>query len=123
MPCLVKLPIMEFDRTGMHFGLRLDQVEKGIYRNAFGLAGPVPLINLENDYSFASPRARIDFELNDSSLVYVNTGISTKPGGFSAFIDNPQSAAFDEEESWNNEIGLKKKWLDGNLKPTLHYSQ
>ncbi len=107
------------DRTGMHFGLRLDQVEKGIYRNAFGLAGPVPLINLENDYSFASPRAGIDFELNDSSLVYVNTGISTKPGGFSAFIDNPQSAAFDEEESWNNEIGLKKKWLDGNLKTNI----
>ncbi len=107
------------ERTGMHFGLRLDQVEKGIYRNAFGLAGPVPLINLENDYSFASPRAGIDFELNDSSLVYVNTGISTKPGGFSAFIDNPQSAAFDEEESWNNEIGLKKKWLDGNLKTNI----
>ena len=107
------------DRTGMHFGLRLDQVEKGIYRNAFGLTGPVPLINLENDYSFASPRAGIDFELNDSSLVYVNTGISTKPGGFSAFIDNPQSAAFDEEESWNNEIGLKKKWLDGNLKTNI----
>ncbi|NCG28133.1 MAG: TonB-dependent receptor [Verrucomicrobiales bacterium] len=107
------------ERTGMHFGLRLDQVEKGIYRNAFGLAGPVPLINLENDYSFASPRAGIDFELNDSSLVYVNTGISTKPGGFSAFIDDPQSAVFDEEESWNNEIGLKKKWLDGNLKTNI----
>jgi len=107
------------ERTGMHFGLRLDQVEKGIYRNAFGLAGPVPLINLENDYSFASPRAGIDFELNDSSLVYVNTGISTKPGGFSAFIDNPQSAVFDEEESWNNELGLKKKWLDGNLKTNI----
>ncbi|HIG82790.1 MAG TPA: TonB-dependent receptor [Verrucomicrobiales bacterium] len=107
------------ERTGMHLGLRLDQVEKSIHRNAFGLAGPVPLINLENDYSFVSPRAGIDFELNDSSLVYVNTGISTKPGGFSAFIDNPQSAAFDEEESWNNEIGLKKKWLDGNLKTNI----
>ncbi|MEC8905605.1 MAG: TonB-dependent receptor, partial [Verrucomicrobiota bacterium] len=107
------------DRTGMHLGLRFDQVEKSIYRNAFGLAGPVPLINLENDYSFVSPRAGIDFELNDSSLVYVNTGISTKPGGFSAFIDDPQSAAFDEEESWNNEIGLKKKWLDGNLRTNI----
>ncbi|MDB4720827.1 TonB-dependent receptor [Verrucomicrobiales bacterium] len=107
------------ERTGMHFGLRLDQVEKGIYRNAFGLAGPVPLIDLENDYSFASPRAGIDFELNDTSLVYVNTGISSKPGGFSAFIDDPQSAVFDEEESWNNEIGLKKKWLDGNLKTNI----
>ena len=107
------------ERTGMHFGLRLDQFEKGIYRNAFGLAGPVPLIDLENDYSFASPRAGIDFELNDTSLVYVNTGISSKPGGFSAFIDDPQSAVFDEEESWNNEIGLKKKWLDGNLKTNI----
>ena len=107
------------DRTGMHLGLRLDQVEKSIYRNAFGLAGPVPLISLENDYSFVSPRAGIDFELNDSSLVYINTGLSTKPGGFSAFIDDPQSAAFDEEESWNKEIGLKKKWLDGNLRTNI----
>ena len=76
-------------------------------------------INLENDYSFASPRAGIDFELNDSSLVYVNTGLSSKPGGFSAFIDDPERAVFEQEESWNNEIGLKKKWLDGNLKTNI----
>jgi len=109
------------DRTGIHLGLRLDQVEKSIHRNAVGLSGPVSPIDLENDYSFASPRAGIDFELNDSSLVYVNTGVSSKPGGFSAFIDDPQSAAFDEEESWNNEIGLKKKWLDGTLKTNIAF--
>jgi len=107
------------DRTGFHVGLRLDQFEKTIDRNAVGLSGIVDPINLENDYSFASPRAGIDFELNDSSLVYVNTGLSSKPGGFSAFIDDPERAVFEEEESWNNEIGLKKKWLDGNLKTNI----
>ena len=104
------------DSIGIHFGLRGDQYDKSLIRSAFGLSGPVPNINESADYSFISPRAGIDFELSDSSLIYVNSGIAYKPGGYSAFIDNPQLAQFNEEQSWTKEIGLKKRWLDDKVR-------
>ena len=104
------------DSIGIHLGLRGDQYDKSLNRNAFGLSGPVPNINESSDYSFISPRAGIDFELSDSSLIYLNSGIAYKSGGYSAFIDNPELAQFNEEQSWTKEIGLKKRWLDDKVR-------
>ncbi len=104
---------------GLHLGLRADQYDKGLYRNAFGLSGPVPTIDLTTEYSFVSPRAGIDFELSDSSLVYINTGTAYKPGGYSAFVDNPNIAEFNEEKSWSKEVGIKKRWLDDKIRTNI----
>ena len=104
---------------GLHLGLRADQYDKSLYRNAFGLSGPVPTINLNSEYSFISPRLGIDCELSDSSLVYFNSGTSYKPGGYSAFVDNPVISNFKEEKSWSNEIGLKKRWFDDKVRTNI----
>ena len=107
------------ENVGVHFGLRGDQYDKSINRSAFGLSGPVPNIDESSEYSFISPRAGIDFELSDSSLLYLNSGIAYKPGGYSAFIDDPKLAQFDKEQSWTKEIGLKKRWLDNTVRTNI----
>lgn len=107
------------DNVGVHLGLRGDQYDKSINRSAFGLSGPVPNIDESSEYSFISPRAGIDFELSDSSLLYLNSGIAYKPGGYSAFIDDPKLAQFDKEQSWTKEIGLKKRWLDDSVRTNI----
>ena len=107
------------ENFGVHLGLRGDQYDKSINRSAFGLSGPVPNIDESSEYSFISPRAGIDFELSDSSLLYLNSGIAYKPGGYSAFIDDPNLAEFDKEQSWTKEIGLKKRWLDDLVRTNI----
>ena len=107
------------ENVGVHLGLRGDQYDKSINRSAFGLSGPVPNIDESSEYSFISPRAGIDFELSDSSLLYINSGIAYKPGGYSAFIDDPKLAEFDKEQSWTKEIGLKKRWLDDLVRTNI----
>ena len=107
------------DNVGVHLGLRGDQYDKSINRSAFGLSGPVPNIDESSEYSFISPRAGIDFELSDNSLLYLNSGIAYKPGGYSAFIDDPKLAKFNKEQSWTKEIGLKKRWLDDSVRTNI----
>ena len=107
------------ENVGVHLGLRGDQYDKSINRSAFGLSGPVPNIDESSEYSFISPRAGIDFELSDSSLLYLNSGIAYKPGGYSAFIDDPKLAEFDKEQSWTKEIGLKKRWFDDLVRTNI----
>jgi iron complex outermembrane receptor protein len=109
------------DGIGIHFGLRADQFEKTIRRNAVGLSGPVPEIALDEDFSFLSPRVGLDFEVGNESLLYVNAGISHKPGGFSAFVDDPLLAGFDEERAVTKELGLKKKWLDDAFRTNIAF--
>ncbi|NCF85343.1 MAG: TonB-dependent receptor, partial [Verrucomicrobiaceae bacterium] len=81
-----------FDRWGFHAGLRLERYEKELKRDAFGVMGPVPSIEDSEDFFFVSPRLGIDYEIDDTSLVYLSTGLTFKPGGFSAFVDDPSIA-------------------------------
>ena len=107
------------DRVGIHLGLRLDYVEKELHRDAVGLAGPTPTIDLSDDYFFVSPRIGFDYELDDSSLIYLNTGLAFKPGGFSAFVDDPTLAPYDEERNWSTELGWKKAWMDDRVRTNV----
>lgn len=107
------------DRWGYHLGLRVDHVKKEIDRDAFGLTGPVPNISDSEDYTFVSPRFGIDYELDDSSLIYISTGLAFKPGGYSAFVDDPDIAEFDEERSWTTELGWKKSWMDDKVRTNV----
>ena len=107
------------DRWGFHAGLRLEHYEKEMRRDAFGVMGPVPRIEDRDSFFFVSPRLGIDFELDDTSLVYLSTGLTFKPGGFSAFVDDPSIAAYDEERSWTTELGWKKSWFDDTVRTNL----
>lgn len=107
------------DRWGFHLGLRLDYVEKDIRRDSFGLMGPVPTIADNDDYFYVSPRIGVDYELDENSLVYVSTGLAYKPGGFSAFVDDPSLAAYDEERSWTTELGWKRSWMGDTVRTNV----
>ncbi|MEM7387291.1 MAG: TonB-dependent receptor [Verrucomicrobiota bacterium] len=113
------------DRWGFHFGLRVDYWDKELSRDAVGVAGPVPRIEQEEDFLHVSPSIGVDYEINDTSLVYVNTALAHKPGGFSAFVDDPTLAEFDTEQAWASEIGLKTSWLDDRIRTNvaLFYSR
>lgn len=111
-------------RWGLHAGLRAEYSEKSMDRNASGLFGPVAPMDLEEDYFDVSPKLSVDYALTNKSLFYVSTALAAKPGGFSAFVDNPSLAEFDTEHAWTTELGYKISALDDRLRvnTALFYS-
>ena len=94
----------------------MDYIEKEMNRTGVDFEGPDPRIDIGENYFYVSPRLGIDYELDEDSLIYANTGLAYKPGGLSNFVDDISLAQFDEERSWSTEIGLKKSWFDDDLR-------
>lgn len=71
--------------------------------------------------SFA-PRATLDYQLDDNTLLYGIYSEGVKPGG----LNGPDgvevgSPDYDEEESKNFEVGLKRTWMDGRLQTNASF--
>jgi iron complex outermembrane receptor protein len=67
----------------------------------------------DEEWVHVTPIASIDVKLNDDVMVYARTTYAFKPGGFSAYVDDPRYVEFDEEKVWASEIGVKAVWLGG----------
>jgi len=72
-------------------------------------------ITMEDEWLHLTPTVGIDRELGDSALLYAKSSYAFKPGGFSAYADNPANVPFGEERVWASEAGLKTAWMDGQL--------
>jgi outer membrane receptor protein involved in Fe transport len=70
---------------------------------------------MDDDWFHFTPSAGIDWQINPNVMAYAKTSYAFKPGGFSAYSDDPSYIPFDEQKFWASEVGLKTKWLDGKL--------
>ena len=64
-----------------------------------------------------SPKITFEYAINPDALVYFNIQNGFKSGGFTAGA--PSDPAFDQEDIWSYEAGLKATWLDGKLRTNL----
>jgi iron complex outermembrane receptor protein len=67
---------------------------------------------LENSFSQVTPQASIAYHITPDALAYASFSGGYKAGGFNAIGD----PSYDEETSWNYEIGVKGRILDGDLR-------
>ena len=104
-------------------GVRADWVDRSIHQthdvNYGGFPFPRTTVDMSDDWFHFTPSAGIDWQINDNVMAYAKTAYVFKPGGFSAYSDNPAYIPFDEEKSWSSEIGLKTTWLDGKATVNL----
>ncbi len=66
---------------------------------------------LEEEFDSFTPRFTLTWIASDETTVYGNISKGTKPGGFND--PGTDQVAYDEEEAWNFEVGVKKRILDG----------
>jgi iron complex outermembrane receptor protein len=71
-----------------------------------------------------TPKVALDYQLNDSAMVYASVAKAVKSGGFNTATNggNLPTAAertYDEEKSLNYEVGVKSSWLDNRLSANL----
>lgn len=89
-------------------GGRVDYYQQK-YRNS------VSLVSGQQNFTHFSPRAAINYLINDQWAVYASVGQSFHLNSGL----NQKNQAFDPEKAWTYEIGAKSKWLDGALTSSL----
>lgn len=95
------------DRLALDAGLRVDYHESEIDRVQ---TDPLPgddIVRGDQDDTFVSPVVALTYGISPAVDVFVRSGLGNKPGGFSAYSDDPDLARFDREQNWSNEIGVQ----------------
>ncbi len=103
------------DSLTFEVGGRLEYVDNSIVRNKLDLGNSSPMffppvyptLRGESDGWYFSPSLGANYALSAETSVFARTSVAFKPQGFTAFSDNPNTAEFDEEQSWETEVGVR----------------
>lgn len=80
----------------------------------------VPPINGENQNDGELlPRLAVDYRINPNLLAYASVTRGYRPGGLNPTAEQTSILEYEEETSWNYELGLKTSWLDDRLTANL----
>lgn len=94
--------------------------EKSQEKPFFGRPGELQLFEDDADFDSFTARLTLDYVLDDDTLLYGIYSQGVKPGG----LNGPEgvevgSPEYDEEESENFEIGVKRAFFDGRVQGNL----
>ena len=112
---------MEWDANEaltLHVGGRLQYTDTRLDRSKtslFAPGGPIAAQSAESNGSYFSPTLGATYQLNDETSLFARSSIGVKPEGYTAFSDNPNTSSFDEETSWESEIGLRYESADSSV--------
>ncbi len=95
------------DRLAIEGGLRLDYYESEIDRVQTDFIPGDDIVRDDQDEWLVSPVVGLTYGITPSLDAFVRSGLGNKPGGFSAYSDDPDLARFDSEQNWSNEIGVQ----------------
>ena len=65
------------------------------------------------------PRLAVDYRINPNMLAYASVTRGYRPGGLNPTAQQTSSLEYEEETSWNYELGLKTSWLNDRLMANL----
>ncbi len=125
------------DALTLNAGGRLQYTEANLNRNktSFGISpfnpmappGPIPLLDpraqaaqsAQSEGWYFSPTIGATLKLNDETSLFARSSIGIKPEGYTAFSDIPGNSSFDEETSWESEVGLRYESADSTVEAEL----
>ena len=103
-------------------GGRLEYVDTAISRGKTGAGVPFPSafplpapFRGESDGWYFSPSIGASYAINDQVSLFARTSLALKPEGFTGYSDEPTTTAFDEEQSWESEVGVRYQSDDRSL--------
>ncbi|WP_101759740.1 TonB-dependent receptor [Oceanicoccus sp. KOV_DT_Chl] len=79
--------------------------------------------NLKETFNSFTPKAAIDYTVNDNASLYISAAKGFKAGGFQGrgFQGDDLNQSFDPEEVWTYEVGLKQQWVEQRLRFNITY--
>lgn len=96
------------DQLDFTAGARLQYVDTEMVRskNILGLGTAGALTGSTSDWYF-SPTLGLSYDVSDEVTAFARSSIGIKPAGYTAYTDNPTTFSFEDETSWENEIGVR----------------
>jgi iron complex outermembrane receptor protein len=77
----------------------------------------IPPTKRSDSWSDVSPRFGVEYRVNDDVLLYASASKGFKSGGFNGRGSNANEVnAYDPEELWSYEAGVKSEWWDRRLR-------
>ena len=71
--------------------------------------------DIEQDRDAWLPRFVMEYRFNPDLMVYGSIARGYKAAGVNFLAPNEEALRFDEERSWNYEVGLKSSWMNNRL--------
>lgn len=112
------------DKLALTLGIRYTEDTREADSVAAILEGVAPVglsenyqIDVEESWDAVTPRAAIEYQVNDDVLVYFSATKGFKSGVFNNTAPNEAQALvpLEPEIVWNYELGMKSQWLDDRL--------
>ena len=104
------------DRLSLSVGIRVENTEKLIDRVRSDEFAPPRAVTDGSEFTEVAPSIGLEYAIDESTAVYGRVARGFKPGGFSAFSDDPQIAAFGTESFWSAEIGYRTSRAEDRLR-------
>jgi iron complex outermembrane receptor protein len=82
---------------------------------AIGAIYPNYNLDLESEFTFTAPSLSFKYEVNDDINIYATYSTGFRPGAFNLSPTTVDTIPYDMESATNYEIGVKSRWLDGQL--------
>lgn len=125
-----QLTIPLFSRLNLTTGLRYETIHKDInYKSQVTRTDTGEKLtsdvewSRDEDWEALLPKGVFSWDINKDVMVYFSIAQGYLAGGFNGWGDDPDTATFDEQTSWNYEIGAKTAWFNNRLffNSTLFY--
>ncbi|MEM1308502.1 MAG: TonB-dependent siderophore receptor [Cyanobacteria bacterium P01_H01_bin.153] len=107
-------------------GLRYEASDSELdRRRVFEIAGlpPIPtgrtFDGVTRDDSELLPRLAAEYRLSPNVMAYASIAKGYRPGGLNPTAESDDVLEYEEETSWNYELGLKTSWFDDRLAANL----
>lgn len=109
-----------WDVWDMALGLRLDYEKKDADLQTYYTPEIAPSTALETnrDFTEVTPQFNLTRRIASGKMVYGSISRGYRAGGFNP-VSPEGSEAYNEETSWNYEIGIKTMWLEDRLKVNM----
>jgi iron complex outermembrane recepter protein len=93
-------------------GLRFDFENNSLLFSNNVLMNETPVASSDTlfpamDFMVVSPKFALNYKFHQGSSVYALASKGYKTGGFNAIFERDEDLMFDQEESWNYEVGIK----------------
>lgn len=111
-----------WDVWDMALGLRFDYEDKEADLQTFytPAVAPPTALNMDRDFTEISPQLSLTRRISPGKIVYGSISRGYRAGGFNPISPSGREA-YDEEVSWNYEIGIKTTWLEERLRLNMAF--
>ncbi|ARN73251.1 TonB-dependent receptor [Oceanicoccus sagamiensis] len=112
---------VEYNKYGIGFGFPVQSIlddqgdlARDVNGNIDPFGGELGWYEDDESWEEVTPRAVLDYRINEDLLTYISYSEGYKAGGFNSV--NMEAEAFDPENVTNVEVGFKSSWLDYTLR-------